>query len=416
MISDDQVTTDRPTYHRLAPDQLAALAAATGDVAAIAELNASRVSVHKLLLVDVLRKWSWPLGERDTAVSFLDTAKAADPRAFDRLIADPMVGAWLSRTGQGIPRQGEFWQLGNLATAAAVRTGVDCQVTGWAYEGRLALPTLGTAVLDERWTGPVRVSVSDGSTTVTGPSGVPVELVEGRHWCPLRVLRARHEDLECAVRLEDDSPYRNGYHAPPSHRLDDDQARHWQEHFAGAWSLLCQHVPEKAAEIAVGLRAVVPLADSGDGSSRSATARESVGAMGASRPVSPEGFAVTLVHEFAHSKLSAVIDIVQLCRLDGVERHHAPWKVEKRPTSALLQGVFAFLHVADTWHRLIADTNLSDIADAQFTDLCEQVRIGYRALAASRELTVTGAKFVATMGSMLQRLLDAPKPARAGRA
>jgi HEXXH motif-containing protein len=403
-------------YHRLTPHQLAALAGTAGDVSAIVELNASRVSIHLLLLVHLVKSWIDASGEPDAAVSVLAASQAADPERFARLIGDPMVGAWLSRTSRDDDaRPGEFFQLGNLAAAAAIRTGQDCRVTGWSHAGRLVLPTLGTAAIKDHRSGPVRIQTSAGTTTVTDPSGTAVELVDGVTWWPLRHLRARQGDRNFAVRLEDASPYRDGYHAPPSDRLDDDEAAYWQELFARAWCLICRHLPAQADDIALGLRAVVPLIDSGDGSSRSATARESVGAMGISRPVSAEDFAVTIVHEFAHSKLSAVIDVEPLYRPGGSERHHAPWKSDKRPTSGLLQGVFAFLHVADAWRRFAAEPELTEAAGAQFADLREQVRIGYRSLAASRELTAAGTEFVAIMGTALERLLEAPvAPGRAG--
>jgi HEXXH motif-containing protein len=400
-------------YHRLTPDQLAALAAGVGDVSAIAELNASRVSIHLLLLVHIVRSWVGGPAERDAAVSVLAACQAADPDRFAWLIGDPMVGAWLSRTSREKPRPEEFLQLGNLAAAAAVESGRDCRVTGWSHRGRLVLPTLGTAALGDEASGPVRIQTAD-RITVTSPSGVVTDLVEGVTWWPMRRLRARYGGQECSVRLDDASPYRDGYHAPPSDRLDDHEVAYWQDRFAGAWALICRYLPERATEIALGLRVVVPLADTRDRSSRSATARESIGAMGVSRPASAEDFAVTIVHEFAHSKLSAVIDVEPLYRPGGSERHHAPWKKDKRPTSGLLQGVFAFLHVAEAWRRLAAEPDLAEVASAQFTDLREQVRVAYRSLAASQELTVAGAVFVEVLGTALRRLLDAPiTPGRA---
>lgn len=95
----------------------------------------------------------------------------------------------------------------------------------------------------------------------------------------------------------------------------------------------------------------MPLNDLGDGSSRSGTARESVGALGLTRSASPADFVITMVHEFQHSKLSAVLDLVPLYHFGGTERHCAPCRVAPRPISGLLQGVYAFLAVADTWRR-----------------------------------------------------------------
>ena len=59
---------------------------------------------------------------------------------------------------------------------------------------------------------------------------------------------------------------------------------------------------------------------------------------------------MTLVHEFQHSKLSAMLDLVPLTDPDDHGRYFAPWRVDPRPLAGLLQGVYAFVgrrrHVA----------------------------------------------------------------------
>jgi HEXXH motif-containing protein len=93
---------------------------------------------------------------------------------------------------------------------------------------------------------------------------------------------------------------------------------------------------------------------------------------------------------------------------DGSERHQVAWRQDPRPTSGLIQGVYAFLAVADAWDRLRAEPGLREIATAEFVTLREQVRGGYESLRASRELTAAGATFVDAMGPTLHRLLAVP--------
>ena len=190
--------------------------------------------------------------------------------------------------------------------------------------------------------------------------------------------------------------------------MSDAEVAEWQELFDQAAELLQEYVPERAAEMAAGLHVLVPLVDLGDGSSRSGTARASVGAMGLTRPRSPADLAVTLVHEFEHSKLSGVLDLVPLYRPNGTELHHAPWRKDPRPTSGLIQGVVAFLRVAETWDRFRAVPDLARTATAEFAAIREDVRTGYESLAASKELTGTGIRFVNAMRPTLDRLLAEP--------
>jgi uncharacterized protein len=185
--------------------------------------------------------------------------------------------------------------------------------------------------------------------------------------------------------------------------------------FAEAWRLMVRYLPARAAEVAIGLRAVVPLVDLGDGAGRSGTARDSVGALGMTAPRSAEEFVVTLVHEFQHSKLSAVLDLIPLYRPDGTERHHAPWRTDPRPTSGLIQGVYAFLGVADAWRELRADPRLAPAAARELATVRDQVAEGLTALAASRELTEAGSRFAEAMFPVLESLLAEPLPAEPAR-
>jgi uncharacterized protein len=165
---------------------------------------------------------------------------------------------------------------------------------------------------------------------------------------------------------------------------------------------------------------MVPLQNADPGSARSGTARDSVGALGLTPPGTPEDFAITIVHEFQHSKLSAVLDLVELYVPNGRERHFAPWRVDPRPTAGLIQGVYAFLGIAHTWHAFRAEASLRATATERFAIDREQVRAGLAALEASAELTAAGRRFAEGLREVLEPLagerLPAPVIAQARRS
>jgi HEXXH motif-containing protein len=401
-------------YHRLSPGQFAALAAGLGDLDVVDELNASRVSYHLLLLRFMVDHRPNECEAMNQAIATLGEVQQVAPQVYLDLVGDPLVGAWLTRMTRRIARDGgkdpalsgEFGQIGNLAAAAALRAGVDAQLTVRALDGRLMLPTLGRLLVDRD--GPTPFQVTAGTALVAGRSGQSTNLGDNAGWQPHRYLGSG----DCTIRIEDISRYRDGYHAPPSDRLTDDEVTTWQTLFGRAWRLLVEYLPGRAVELAAGLRVVVPLHDEGDGSARSGTARESVGALGLTPPHSPEDFVITLIHEYQHSKLSAFLDMTRLYEFGGTERHRAPWRVDRRPTSGLIQGVYAFLGVADAWRALRVAPGLAPAANEQFEKIRRQVETGYTALAGSAELTTIGTEFVAAMRPALDRLLAEPAMTR----
>lgn len=403
-------------YHRLDSGHLAGLASGLGGAAAVRELVSSRLSRHLLLLKYLTDEWPADRRHLDAAVAVLAEAQRRDPGAFGELMGDPLVGAWLARTTRRLRRSGthtdpypligDLLQVGGLAAAAGLRIGLDAEVTGYARQGRVTLPTVGDCVLADGADGPMSISVAGGRATLIG-----AHPVDDGNWRPLRRLTSRHDGMTCTVRLEDGNPYRDAYHEMPSAGLSAREAGRWQDLFAGAWTLICRYLPQRAPELAAGLRALVPLVDRGDGAARSGTARDSAGALGLTCPRSPEDFAITLIHEFQHSKLSAVLDLVPLYLPGGTERHFAPWRTDPRPTGGLIQGVYAFLGVADAWRGLRAAPDLARTATEQLATVREQVRAGVAALERSAELTQPGARFLAGMRAALDRLLAEPLPA-----
>lgn len=402
-------------HHELTRTELAAVATGLGGAAVVGELMASRLSRHLLLLKYLAGEWREDRRLLDAAVGTLAEAQHRSPAVFRRLLSDPLVGTWLAHTTRQLRRHpddrltGDLLHLGALAASAAVQTGLDADVVGYARQGRVTLPDLGEAVLADDTDGPVSIKVRQGRALL-GSSGTAVP-GDSPDWHGVRRLTARHGDLAATVNVEDGNPYRGGYHVAPSDRLSATEAQCWQSLFEQAWHLLGRYLPARAAEVGAGLRTMVPLRDRDPGAARSGTARDSVGALGLTTPRSPEDFVITIVHEFQHSKLSAVLDVVDLYVRDGAELHFAPWRTDPRPTAGLVQGVYAFLGIAGTWRDLRAAPALHDLATDQYALAREQVRAGLAALEGSAELTVVGREFTGGMRRALDAMLGERLPA-----
>jgi uncharacterized protein len=125
----------------------------------------------------------------------------------------------------------------------------------------------------------------------------------------------------------------------------------WEQVLAEAWGVLLADAPPYADGLRRGLRVITPLTPSADGTRRSATARDAFGAIGIAFTRSPEEMAVLLVHEFQHTKLGAVLDLIDLVDPNTAEQLTVGWRADARPIEAALQGAYAHLAVADIWRR-----------------------------------------------------------------
>jgi uncharacterized protein len=197
---------------------------------------------------------------------------------------------------------------------------------------------------------------------------------------------------------------------PPSPRLSSEEIGQWQQLFAETWQLLEQRLPDRAGELATGLRTLVPLSQTDDRSARSATIRHAFGVFGLTRPPSPAEFAVTLVHEFQHSKLSAMLDLTPMTDPADHGRYFAPWRTDPRPLSGLLQGVYAFVGVADTWRALRDVDGISELATTRFAEARLQVDRGLASVERSGALLPSGEMLAAGLRRATDLMLAEPLP------
>ncbi|MFH8933560.1 aKG-HExxH-type peptide beta-hydroxylase [Streptomyces griseosporeus] len=221
-----------------------------------------------------------------------------------------------------------------------------------------------------------------------------------------------------AVLLDDVDPVAAA--GAPRVRLGDGEVRAWQAGAAAALRLLRMRHPGYAGEVAAGLRALVPL-PADPGAHRSGSAAERFGGVTLTRPASPLTFAETLVHETQHSKLVAVMHLVDLLDTDAGEQPllYAPWRDDPRPPAGLLHGTYAFLSVARFWSvEAGAARDPERRYDAQVR--CARWReaaaeAAGTLLAHADVLTGTGRRFVTVMDAALTGLRRVPLPAAAVR-
>ncbi|MGW6009251.1 HEXXH motif domain-containing protein [Streptomyces sp. NPDC055210] len=389
-----------------------------------------------------------PLSPPADLWSTLVTAAERTPEEIDRLLLVPQVGGWLAHvlrqmhgTAQGSPLWVETGRLGSLAITAALRARIETDLVVPLVDGALHLPGLGTVRLDEPGSEPVAglARTKDGELTLTvpaphspgpvvaattftcRPSTVAVseqtrQAEHGPRWIPLRTLTHHTPSGAVAIPLEDLDPYRDlGEPVSPA-RLDADEAAVWQNLFNEAAAMLT--TTGRAAGPGrfdpAAIRAVVPwgrtsVAPPPSADVRvSATSGDSYAAMLIARPASPVSLAETLVHEFQHSKLAALLHLFPLLDDDREERFYAPWRADPRHLTGLLHGVYAFTGVAGFWRDRLTEPEQAHSAAYYFALRRTQCRLVLRTLRMSGRLTPQGRALTTELARTLDAWLREP--------
>ncbi|WP_329440501.1 aKG-HExxH-type peptide beta-hydroxylase [Streptomyces canus] len=379
---------------------------------------------------------------------------AADkaPEAVDRLLLAPQVGNWLAHmlrrmhgTAHGPPLWAEAGRLGTLAVAAALGAGTEADVLVPLTDGAVHLPELGTAQLAGAEPGVSigRATARAGELTLTAvpqasitpltcrPATLPVDtddpdvVRQGPRWVPLRTLTHRTATSVATITLDDLDPYRDLDEPISPARLDHDEAVAWQEMFGEAADILAAAGPEAGPgrldpEV---IRTVVPwgrtslLPPPPPDVRVSATSGDSYAAMLIARPSSALALAETLVHEFQHSKLAALLHLFPLLDDDREERYYAPWRADPRHLTGLLHGAYAFTGVAGFWRDRLRVPKDAEAAAYHFVLRRTQCRLVVRTLLASERLTAPGRALVTGLARTLDGWLREPvDPAPLARA
>ncbi|MEV0582829.1 HEXXH motif domain-containing protein [Nonomuraea sp. NPDC050310] len=386
--------------HRVPVEMFTDLATGGGGAVTIDWLARGQYSKHLLLVRGVLDATKQGRHPAEAAVrrayDLLAAIQHEHPEAVDRVLRHPSVGAWARHTVRTLQAPG---QLAGLAAAAAIHAGVSCEVDVPVLDGFLTLPSLGqVTVTGELAT--VHCSPEGAEVSAEGQIVRLDENVPG--WYGLRPLAAEAAGVRLDVLVDDVDPYRAPGLANSRGRLSEAESRRWQELLDEGWDLLATHHTPVAVEVAAAIRVLTPLSAPPQGLS-SATSRETFGCVALSTPPDGHALAVTLAHETAHNKLSALLDIVPLTKPEDGSLHYAPWRPDPRPIGGLLQGAYAYLGVTDFWRRQRHHEQGEQAmrAGAEFARWRAGARQVSQTILDSGRLTPPGEQFVGLMAERL---------------
>ena len=415
--------------HRLTQADLAALATGRGGPSALRVLQAGQLGKHMLLLREVVRTAEALGGDEAGAArrsyNVIAAAEAREPVITRRVLAYPPIGSWgvncLAGLRAGVPAgEAGLAHLAAIGAVVALRVGIACELRVPAPGGRAVLPTLGVALVPAEHA-TVRVT-AEAAAVHGGGACVPVPdrpELDAPGWQGLRRLSAEHAGVRLEVSLDDLDPFRDSEGLGVAPRLGAAEVAQWQGRLERVWRLLVDTAPGYAEAMASGLRCVVPLRQVEPGRGVSATSGHAFGAVFMTPPPDDLPFLVGLLHEYQHSKLNALLHLVDLHDGDDA-RYYSPWRDDPRPLDGLLHGAYAYLAVADFWRlRAMADGRDGDrgrdLARFEFLRWREAIVRSTRALHASGRLTASGAAFVARMGAHARSWAAGTVPAQTRR-
>ncbi|MCM3882066.1 HEXXH motif domain-containing protein [Frankia sp. R82] len=253
-------------------------------------------------------------------------------------------------------------------------------------------------------TAPDATGPDDVGADGAGPAGsglVTTGIPDGPRvgFIPVRRLVAGAGTAQLAIVLDDLDPARLMLDLPVASSGAGEPAELWQQRLTEGWRLLSEADPQRAMAIGSGMAAIFPLRPTDREAELSASSGEAFGGPAMTLPKDGFSFAAALVHEFQHSKLSALLDLVDLFDSGSSRLFYAPWRSDPRPLSGLLQGAYAFLGLVGLWdscRRLDAGSNHAHFEFARWREEVWRVVVEVRA---SGELTPLGRRFVAGMQS-----------------
>ncbi|MZF85950.1 HEXXH motif domain-containing protein [Streptomyces sp. SID5643] len=428
--------------HRLPLECFVQLSTGGGDSETLALLRHAQKSKRFVLIRMVLEAIAadpaamGPLPSVHAAWKLLSRVQYENPEAFDRVLMHPSTGVWAAhvlRRLRGVrtsdlPLWTEAGYFHTLAAAAAARAGVEFHIqVPVPGGGALHLPSLGTARLPRTGADTTRPCVATLRGTGRGAGGVAVvsswgacvllpESLESPAdgWRPLPRVEAGHGGHRLRLVLDDTDPYASFVAGREPAPQTPQSRNRWQALTEQAWETLVHSQPGTAGALAEALRSLVPLEAVMSGEPYSVTSPESFGSAMMQLPLDATTLAVSLVHEFQHIKLGALLDMVTLSREAAGALHYAPWRLDPRPVPGLLQGAYAYLGIVDFWRRFHPTASGQDALRARFAyALWRRSTLAVLDdLLASGELTELGALFVTTMRESLVRWYQEELPAQ----
>jgi HEXXH motif-containing protein len=396
------------TTHKLSGAEFDALAAGAGGANVVGKL---KNAYHSLQCVRMrsIRAHVDDTTVIDGAWGLLGRAAQLNRLAVDQVLTNPNVGLEIAyclrqvtRTGHDpVPAWVTVGHLQNFAAGAAILAGIDFDIDVVAIDGYVALPALGAVRIHsaERWQH-VHASSRQGRVTIDGRI-LPGNLgSDSDNWLAM----PRSTVGELTLSLDDTSPYRHFAGPVPPRRQSETEVDQWRKALREMWPLLKTAAPVAAEEIAAGLTVLVPRDSDVQ---QNASSSEGFGGVSLSLPSTALDFAVILVHEFAHSKMSLLHKICSLHQPDHEPRFHAPWRDDLRPLHGFLQGVYAHLAIVAFWRQYRNAGDDSERARSELARWLGPTTEAASSLVDEPKLTEYGHRLVATMLRQLRCWTDA---------
>jgi HEXXH motif-containing protein len=361
-----------------------------------------------------------PLPSPEAAWDLLSEVETAAPDALNTVLAHPYTGFWAGYATRMLhehltPSQPPWMIIGHLnalAAAAAVRAGLDFALEVPAWQGRVALPTLGLAQLTHPETFSVArvhsehgvVRVANEHATVTLPADLTTD---SAGWSGIRTIAPGPGEAVLNLRIDDLDPYRGLFEPIAPDRLSTEAFEAWRDMLGRAWHLIVQHLPEFTAALPAGLDSIVP-APAVPFRLPSASTGEAFGSAVIAEPDDPAPLAAALVHEFHHIRLGGLQHLVRMHDDDRTERLYAPWREDPRPLGGVVHGIYAFFGVTWCWMAFSGAAPDDRLAAFEFAHWRGQT---WRTLLAIREdpaLTDEGRRFLGGIAERLRPWQDEP--------
>ncbi|MEU3692613.1 aKG-HExxH-type peptide beta-hydroxylase [Streptomyces narbonensis] len=424
----------RPALPFPSPADVRDVAAGREDRSLVERLRAQQRGTRAIALAELLRllrpadedtpRREGGLPSVGAVRELLLRAERADAEAVAAVLLHPSVGRWLSSalralhapaarpgTGAGTP-SAHLPHLHAVAAAAAVRAEIAFALPVPVSDGLVVLPGLGAADFRGTTATTAHVAARDGAAVIRC-SGAEVHLPSSidrfpSGWLPVHRVRTPVGHSHFDLVLEDMDPYREAHGSGRPRRLGPADVTEWTRKISGAGELLTEVIgAEQAEALASGLIALTPRPEQNSGMMTSVSSSDAFGGAVLSTPPDAVELAATLVHEFRHMKLNAVLDSVDLYDDEGPEElYYAPWRDDPRPLPGFFHGVFAFLGVVEFWRRLAhqaGGARLRRRAQFQLLYWRAQTWEAYEELRSSRRLTGAGREFTTAMGRGMAR-------------
>ena len=354
------------------------LASGQPGAATLELLRTGQAALRRALLLAAHRRAGEPAGE---SFALLGRAAAAARDPVEEIVTRPFAHAWGLHALASAP-PAVTSDLAALATAVAIRAGLDADTTLEAGGGELFLPGIGLA--DRLHCTTVTVRRRHGRLAV----GCPHPAAPAPRWRPARTVTISDG---WTIGVEDQEPLRGvlGEVVTLTPAALDDAAIRLRQ----AWELIRKSHPGYAPAVRSLWRSVAPL--SGDGGRATSSSSPSTGGCVAmDLSVASEKAAELLIHEVQHILLASAGDLTPFRAGPQRQWYRAPWKPYPRPAGALLQGVVAHAAVIDYWLTRWRDAPDDRAALWAFAYLREVTAPAIRALRTSGELTGAGRRLL----------------------